>query len=225
MSNRNPTWPALGIGLMVVIVIASVNPGPALGQSAGIKGPLTLESAEGRGEDLAPYVPTPMDVVDEMLKLADIKSTDVVYDLGCGDGRIVIRAAEKYGAKGIGVDFNPVRIREAKERAKEYNVQGKVKFILGDVMKVDFSSATAVCIYLLPSSNAKLQPIFEKQLPVGARVVSHDFSMPEPWEEVERKRVESDDNRMHTLYMWVITPEMKERAAAREKLRPIEAPM
>ena len=225
MSNRNLTWLAMGLALVLVILIASVNQGPTPGKSAGIDGPLAVvEAEEKKGEDLAPYVPTPMVVVDEMLKLADVKSTDVVYDLGCGDGRIVIRAAEKYGAKGIGVDFNPVRIREAKARAREYDVEDKVKFILGDVMKVDFSSASVVCIYLLPSSNAKLQPIFEKQLQVGTRVVSHDFSMPEPWDEVERKRVEGD-HRTHTLYMWVITPEMKERATAREKLEPIKAPM
>lgn len=165
-------------------------------------------------KSLAPYVPTPMEVVEEMLKLADVKSTDIVYDLGCGDGRIVVMAAKKYGARGVGVDYDPQRVREARALAKKEGVEKKVKIILHDAMTVDFSSATVVTLYLLPESNAKLRPRLERLLRVGARVVSHDFGMP-VWKAEKIKRVKDKTGRTHTLYLWTITPEMKKRLKRR----------
>lgn len=124
-----------------------------------------------------PYVPTPQPVVDGMLKLAKVAAGDVVYDLGCGDGRIVITAAKEHGATGVGVDIDPQRIKEANANAKTAGVTDKVKFVKGDIFKTDFSNATVVTLYLLPEINLRLRPELLKQLKPGTRIVSHVFSM------------------------------------------------
>src|SRR5690606_24579156 len=128
-----------------------------------------------------PYVPTKQEVVEEMLRLAGVKAGDVVYDLGCGDGRIVITAAQKFGATGVGVDLNPHRIKEANANAKAAGVTDKVKFVEGDLFDFDFSEADVVTMYLLPSVNLKLRPKLLSELKPGSRIVSHDFDMGD-WE-------------------------------------------
>src|SRR5215217_2124715 len=127
--------------------------------------------------NLAPYVPTPQDVVDRMLALAGVTKDDVVYDLGCGDGRIVVTAAKQFGARGVGVDIDPQRIKESEANAKAAGVEHLVSFKLQDAMTVDVSPATVVTLYLLSASNLKLRPILTKQLKPGARIVSHAFTM------------------------------------------------
>ena len=129
------------------------------------------------GTSLAPYVPTPYDVVNRMLELAGVTRDDVVYDLGCGDGRIVITAAERFGARGVGIDYDPERIAEANANAARRGVQDLVTFIQQDAMEADVSDATVVTLYLLSSSNRKLRPILTRQLRPGARIVSHAFRM------------------------------------------------
>lgn len=124
-----------------------------------------------------PYVPTPQKVVEGMLELANVGEGDVVYDLGCGDGRIVITAAQKYGATGIGVDLNPLRIKEANDNAKEANVEDKVQFFEGNLFDFDFSKATVLTLYLLPDVNLKLMPKILSEMKPGSRVVSHAFDM------------------------------------------------
>ena len=124
-----------------------------------------------------PYVPTSQEVVDAMLKLAKVSKNDVVYDLGCGDGRIVITAAKDYGATGTGVDIDPRRIEEAKENAKQAGVTDQVKFVQRNLFEMDFKDATVVTLYLLPSVNLKLRPILLEQLKPGTRIVSHAFDM------------------------------------------------
>ena len=131
----------------------------------------------GDQQSLAPFVPTPQDVVERMLELAGVTKNDVVYDLGCGDGRIVITAAKKYGAWGVGVDIDPERIAESKANAETAGVTKLVEFRLQDALEVDVSPATVVTLYLLTGSNLKLRPILTKQLRPGARIVSHAFSM------------------------------------------------
>jgi SAM-dependent methyltransferase len=126
---------------------------------------------------LAPYVPTPQDVVDRMLTLAGVTKTDVVYDLGCGDGRIPITAAKKYGARGVGVDIDPQRIAEAKANARAAGVEHLVTFTLQDAMTTDVSGASVVTLYLLSASNLKLRPILTRQLKPGSRIVAHSFGM------------------------------------------------
>jgi ribosomal protein L11 methylase PrmA len=125
-----------------------------------------------------------MVVVEKMLELGGIDKDDVLFDLGCGDGRIVITAAKKFGTRGVGIDIDPQRIEESLRAAKEAGVERLVEFRLQDVMKADIREATAVTLYLLPESNALLRPLLEAQLKPGTPVVSHNYSIP-GWEEKE----------------------------------------
>lgn len=153
-------------------------------------------------ESLAPYVPTPQDVVDRMLELAGVGPDDVVYDLGCGDGRIVITAAQKYGARGVGVDISPERIAESKANAEAAGVADRVEFRLQDAMTVDVSPATVVTLYLLGSSNRKLRPILTRDLRPGARIVSHAFSMGD-WDPAKEDLFVDSGGSPRRLYLWI----------------------
>ncbi|WP_013334241.1 SAM-dependent methyltransferase [Gloeothece verrucosa] len=125
----------------------------------------------------APYLPSSNVVVQEMLRIAQVTSSDVVYDLGSGDGRIVISAAKNYGAKGVGIDIDPKLIQEAKANAREAGVSDRVKFIEQDFFKADLSEATVVTLYLLSDANLKLRPKLLQELKPGTRIVSHAFNM------------------------------------------------
>jgi SAM-dependent methyltransferase len=153
-------------------------------------------------QSLAPYVPSPPEVVDRMLGLAGVTKADVVYDLGCGDGRIPIAAAKTYGARGVGLDIDPKRIEESRANAKAAGVEHLVEFRVEDVMTADVSKATVVTLYLLSSSNAKLRPVLTRQLQPGARIVSHAFSMGPTWpaDKVEQFTTTRGDE--ITLYLW-----------------------
>ena len=139
------------------------------------------------------FVPTPNEVVAKMLELARVTANDTVYDLGCGDGRIVITAAQQYGARGVGVDIDPQRIAEARENAEHARVSDRVRFVLGDLFETDISGASVVTLYLLTDLNIKLRPKLLAELKPGTRVVSHAFSMgewqPEHMAEVSGSRV------------------------------------
>jgi ribosomal protein L11 methylase PrmA len=150
-----------------------------------------------------PYVPTPQSIVDEMLSLAAVTRNDVVYDLGCGDGRIVITAAKKYGARGVGVDIDPERIKEANANAKQAGVSDRVKFLEQDLFQTDFKEASVVTLYLLPAINLRLRPKLLSELKSGTRVVSHAFDMGD-WKPDKTVGVDED----HTIYLWTI-PEKK----------------
>jgi SAM-dependent methyltransferase len=151
-----------------------------------------------------PYVPTPPEVVEAMLKLGNAGAGDVHYDLGCGDGRIVIMAVQKFGAaRGTGYDIDPQRIKEANENAKQAGVTDKVKFILGNLFEADFRDANIVTLYLLPDVNLKLRPKLLKDLKVGSRIVSHQFDMGD-WE--PDKKIELGGR---TVYMWTVTEKAK----------------
>ncbi len=183
-----------------------LDPGQAYAFRYDEKGELELfEGSHGRTDaaDLAPFVPTPMAVVEKMLELVAVTKDDVVYDLGCGDGRIVVTAAKKYGARGVGIDLDPQRIAESKSRAKQEGVTKLVRFEQQDVMKADFSAATVVTLYLLPESNEMLRPLLEKQLKPGVRVVSHNYEIP-GWEEkqVAYETVTAEDGTTHTIYVY-----------------------
>lgn len=145
-----------------------------------------------------PYVPTPVETVDEMLRLAQVSRDDIVYDLGSGDGRIVITAAKKHGARGVGIDIDPDRIDEANENARIAGVTDKVRFIQGDLFAADLRPATAVTLYLLRSVNLRLRPKLLEELRPGTPVVSHDFDMGE-WPPDDHTRVGDDD-----VYLWII---------------------
>jgi SAM-dependent methyltransferase len=149
-----------------------------------------------------PYVPTRPEVVAKMLDMAHVGKGDVLYDLGCGAGRIVITAAKLYGTHGIGIDINPERIKECNENAKKEGVTSVVRFLQQDLFQTDFHEASVVMLYLLSSVNLRLRPILFAQLRPGSRVVSHDFSM-DTWKPDESAVVE-ENGRTHEVYFWVI---------------------
>ena len=153
-------------------------------------------------QSLAPYVPTPEDVVDRMLVLAVTTRDDVVYDLGCGDGRIPIAAAKTFGARGVGIDIDPRRIEESRANAKAAGVEHLVEFRLGDALAADVSPATVVTLYMLGSGNAALRPILTRQLRPGARIVSHAFSMGPTWPADKVDHFLSARGDEVTLYLW-----------------------
>jgi SAM-dependent methyltransferase len=171
-------------------------------QLPGMPGLAARHSAQApEQESLAPYVPTPQDVVERMLELAQVTSKDVVYDLGCGDGRIVVTAAKKYGAHGVGVDIDPQRIKESQENAKRAGVENLVKFLQQDAMTVDVSPATIVTLYLLPDSNRRLRANLTKELKPGARIVSHAFDM-DDWEPLKTEQFTDAGGMTRTIYLW-----------------------
>jgi SAM-dependent methyltransferase len=151
-----------------------------------------------------PYVQTPPEVVARMLEIGQVTKDDVVYDLGCGDGRIVVTAAKQYGARGVGIDIDPYRIREARENARAQGVSKQVQFRQGDLFKSDFSKATVVTLYLLPQINEKLRPQLWRQLKVGTRVVSHEFGMGDEWPPERTEKVGG-----RSIHYWTIKPEHK----------------
>jgi len=149
-----------------------------------------------------PYVPTKFPVVDEMLKMANVTKADILYDLGCGDGRIVIGAAQKYGAKGVGIDLDPDRIAESRENARKAGVADRVTFMEGDLFLADFKEATVLSMYLLTSVNLKLRPRILRELRPGTRVVSHNFGM-DDWKPDAASVVTVDDIR-HDVFLWIV---------------------
>jgi SAM-dependent methyltransferase len=144
------------------------------------------------------YVPTPEQVVDGMLKLANVHKGDVVYDLGCGDGRMVVRAAKLYGVRGVGIDINPERIAEARANAKENGVTNLVTFRNEDLFEADIKEASVVTLYLLTSLNVKLRPKLWRDLKPGTRIVSHAFDMGD-WKPDKKMDVDG-----RTIYLWTV---------------------
>ena len=150
----------------------------------------------------APYVTTPSEVVDRMLALARVGPSDIVYDLGSGDGRIVIAAAKAFGTRGVGIDIDPARVAEATENARRAGVEKLVRFKQEDALEADVSEATVVAIYLLSSINVRLRPRLTAQLRPGARIVSHNFGMGD-WEPASVDVLTDDRGRSRTLLLWI----------------------
>jgi ribosomal protein L11 methylase PrmA len=157
----------------------------------------TAPPAQLRTPDVI-FVPTPQEVVDAMLEVAKVTKTDVVYDLGSGDGRIPVTAAKKYGARAVGIDIDPQRIKEANANAQTAGVTDKVKFLNQDLFTTDISEASVVTLYLLPSLNVKLMPKLMKELKPGTRIVSHAFDMGD-WKPEQTLNVNG-----RTVYYWTI---------------------
>lgn len=178
--------------------------------------PATGQDKKIDPEIRVPYVPTHEKVVEAMLKLAAVKEGETVYDLGCGDGRIVITAVGQFKAKkGLGVDFNPERLADCEKSVKKAIEDKKLTaeqaknltFKQGDVLKMtpeDFKDVDVVTLYLLPEVNKRLKPILQKGLKPGARVVSHDFDMGDDWKADKEEKVKSDRSYEHTIYLWTI---------------------
>ena len=149
------------------------------------------------------YVPTPPEVVERMLTLANVQQNDILYDLGSGDGRIPIAAVENHNVnRAVGIDIDPERIQEANANAQEAEVSDRVDFLNQDLFQTNFSEATVVTLYLLPTLNVRLRPQLLQQLEPGTRIVSHDFDMGE-WTPEYTEQIEAD-GRMHTIYMWTV---------------------
>ena len=172
---------------LAAILVMALIAAPSAAQQAG-----TLRSPD------VIFVPTPQEVVDAMLQMANVTAKDFVYDLGSGDGRIPITAAQKYGARAIGIDIDPQRIKEANENLAKANVGDKVKFLNQDLFQTDISQATVVTLYLLPSLNVKLIPTLKKLKP-GTRIVSHSFDMGTEWPPEKTQDVQG-----RTIYYWTI---------------------
>ena len=180
----------------------------ALGAACSLAAPLPL-LAQAQKQPAKQYpdvifVPTPQEVVEDMLRLANVQKGDVLYDLGSGDGRIAITAARKYGIKATGIDIDPERIREANENAKKAGVTGLVQFRQEDLFTADFKDATVITLYLLPDLNVKLRPKLWNELKPGTRIVSHQFEMG-AWK--PEKRLESNGR---TIYFWTVPPKDKQ---------------
>ena len=158
---------------------------------------MTQPTKQLRGPDVI-YVPTPPEVVEAMLKVANVKKGDVLYDLGSGDGRIPIMAAQKYGVRAVGIDINRELIKEANENAHKAGVTDRVKFLNEDLFEADISEATVVTLYLLDSLNEKLRPKLLRELKPGTRIVSHSFRMGE-WQPEQTIDVNG-----RTVYFWTI---------------------
>jgi cyclopropane fatty-acyl-phospholipid synthase-like methyltransferase len=150
-----------------------------------------------------PFVPTPPEVVDRMLEVAQVKPGDVIYDLGSGDGRIIIRAAKRYGVKGVGIEIDTELVQKARDNAFREKVDHLVEFRLQDALTVDVSPATVVTLYMLPEFNAKLRPMLEKQLKPGSRVVSHDFEI-QGWVPDKVEQITGDVFHNHTVLLFEI---------------------
>jgi len=176
----------------------------ALGLVAGAAAQVPAQEATTRRPDVI-YVPTPQEVVDAMLDVAKVGPNDLVYDLGCGDGRIVVTAAKRFGARGIGIDIDPQRIKEANENVASAGVGDKVEIREADLFETDLSQANVVTLYLLSSLNLKLRPKLWKDLKVGSRVVSHAFNMGD-WEPEQTLDVNG-----RTVYFWTITEDLKKK--------------
>ena len=168
------------------------------------------QSTQPRREPDVPYVPTTDEAVQAMLKLGGVTKNDVLYDLGCGDGRIVIAAAKLYGARGVGIDINPVRIAEAKENARKAGVENLVRFEQNDLFQSDIHEATVVSLFLLTSVNLKLRPKLLQDLKPGTRIVSNTFDMGD-WVPEKEFTVDGPEDEVlsRKLYLWRIPPRNK----------------
>lgn len=176
--------------LFTILLVALAAPGPARSQY----------NYDERS--LAPFVPTPQEVVDKMLQVAGVKKDEMVYDLGCGDGRIILTAAQKFGARATGVELDPELFKKTQERIRELKLEDRAKVIHGNLLEVDLSPANVVTLYLLTDSNTKLKPNLEKYLKPGSRVVSHDFQIV-GWTPARTEKV-TRDSRTHTIYLYEI---------------------
>ena len=156
-----------------------------------------------------PFVPTPIEVVDKMLELAQVKKGDVLYDLGSGDGRIVIRAAKKYGVRAVGIEMDPFLLKKARQDAKAAGVSHLAEFRAEDALQTNLSGATVVTLYMLPWFNEKIKPNLKKYLKPGARIVAHDFGI-EGWQPDKTEKLSNPEKKVggyvhyHTLHLWRI---------------------
>jgi SAM-dependent methyltransferase len=191
--------------IATLLLLASLTASSALTAQA----PQTPPAKRPDAPQLAPYVPTPQEVVDRMLALAGVGKADVVMDLGCGDGRIPITAAKTYGARGIGVDIDPALLAQANANAVAAGVSHLVTFKLQDAMTADLSEVTVLTLYLLSSSNLKLRPKLTRELKPGSRIVAHNFALGD-WEAEKVETVTDREGRRRTIYRWTVDGKVRQ---------------
>ena len=163
---------------------------------------LAAQEKAGEPEKLAPYYPTPETIVQKMLQLGELKAGEKMFDLGSGDGRIVIMAAEKFHADAVGIELDKELFRQSVEKIQSLRLQKIAKIVNGDILQQDYSSADLITVYLLPLSNDKVRPILEKQLKKGTRIVAHDFEFKD-WKPEKVEPIEDDgEGRSHTLFLY-----------------------
>ncbi|MGH7829022.1 MAG: SAM-dependent methyltransferase, partial [Candidatus Binatia bacterium] len=189
----------------VVLLASAVWLVPGIGDfGAGAQARLAqAQESESESKKIVPFVPTPQDVVERMLEMAQVKKGDVVYDLGSGDGRIVITAAKKYGVRAVGFEIDPGLVKQSRESIKKEKVANLAEIRQQDIRTVDLSPATVVTMYLLPDVNLMLRPNLWRRLKPGSRVVSHDFDMGD-WKPEKVVQIKDSSGWDHTLYFWRI---------------------
>jgi hypothetical protein len=207
--RRRPTTSRLFAATLSLAVFSGCNSNSQTGRTTAPaptpKPPANVARVQFAEDPLdVPYVPTPDAVVARMLEVAKVGPDDLLYDLGSGDGRIVVTAAKKYGARGVGYDLNPKRIEESNENARRAAVTDRVRFVKQDLFEADLSGATVVTLYLLPDVNLKLRPKLLKDLAPGTRVVSHNYGMGD-WDPVSVDEIDVDGAK-HFVYYWTVPP-------------------
>lgn len=201
---RRLRW-ILMFGLVALLVGASgFVPGSGWRGTSSNAGLAQAQETGLESKKIVPFVPTPQEVVERMLEMAQVKKGDVVYDLGSGDGRIVITAAKKYGVKAVGFEIDPDLIRQSRENIRKEGVGHLAEIREQDIMTVDLSPASVVTMYLLPEVNLRLRPTVWRQLKPGSRVVSHDFDMGD-WKPVKVQHIKDRSDWDHTIYLWTIS--------------------
>ncbi|MFC1561197.1 SAM-dependent methyltransferase [Candidatus Latescibacterota bacterium] len=200
-SARSPISVIIMNAIVLSVCLAIVIAGCGLKSDRPMVDSANQELREIRSPDIL-FVPTPQEVVDKMLELAEVTKDDLIYDLGCGDGRIVVTAAKKYGCRGIGYDIDPERILESLENVRNNNVQKLVRIEQKDIFTLDLSDASVISLYLLASLNVKLIPQLEKLKP-GTRIVSHDFAMQGIVTPDTTITVNSSGYGSHTVHLWI----------------------
>jgi protein-L-isoaspartate O-methyltransferase len=202
-NKRSLLFLLVGVGLTATVLLQALGQQP---QSVDAVPEPSMQLAQDRALDV-PYVPTPQSVVDAMLQVANVQKNDTLYDLGSGDGRIVITAAQRFGTRGVGVDLDPARVREANANAQQARVSDLVEFRQQDLFQTDLRNATVVTLYLLPDINLKLRPKLLQELKPGTRIVSHAFDMGD-WKPEKIVQVNG-----RTIYFWTVPA----RAASQRK--------
>ncbi len=193
------TWAVVG-GLLLLVALGNLALVGVMARLKPERGPLALHAPEDR-EGASPYLATPLPVVEAMLRLAEVKPGETVYDLGCGDGRILVTAVEKFGARGVGVELDKEVLALARENVRQHALEQRVRLMQGNMFAADVRPADVVALYLLPEALGRLRPLLERQLRPGARVVTHDFPIP-GWQAARTEKLARGDGTFHTIHLY-----------------------
>ncbi len=192
-------WVAIG-AVLLLIALGNLALVGVMSRMKPERGPLHLHAPEGP-EGASPYLSTPQEVIEAMLRLAEVKPDEKVYDLGCGDARILVWAVKKFGARGVGVELDAEVFALARENVRKNGLEQRITLVRGDMFKADIRDADVVALYLLPEALARLRVVLERQLRPGARVVTHDFGIA-GWQAVRQEKLARGDGTSHTIHLY-----------------------